>query len=114
QTPIGKQIRVGGARFEVIGVLEEQGKFLGLISFDNQVLMPLSAFEKAFGLSQWRQISIEVKVDAAEHMEAARDELTGIVRAARQLGPMEEDNFAINRQDAFATQISGVKAAIYM
>ena len=113
ETPIGKRIRVGGTRFEVIGVLEEQGKFLGLISFDNQVLMPLSAFEKAFGLSQWRQISIEVKVDEAENMEAARDELTGIVRTARQLDPMEEDNFAINRQDAFETQIAGVKGAIY-
>ncbi|MEP0549023.1 MAG: ABC transporter permease [Rhodothermales bacterium] len=113
ESPIGKRIRVGGTRFEVIGVLEEQGKFLGLISFDNQVLMPLSAFEKAFGLSEWRQISIEVKVDAAENMEAARDELTGIVRTARQLDPMEEDNFAINRQDAFETQIAGVKGAIY-
>jgi len=113
ETPIGKQIRVGGSRFEVIGVLEEQGKFLGLVSFDNQVLMPLSAFEKAFGLSQWRQISIQVKVDAAEHMEAARDELTGIVRTARQLGPLEEDNFAVNRNDSFETQISGVKSAIY-
>ena len=113
ETPIGKRIRIDGARFEVIGVLEEQGKFLGLVSFDNQVLMPLSAFEKVFGMSQWRQISIEVKVDAAENMEAARDELTGIVRTARQLGPMEEDNFAINRQDAFETQIAGVKGAIY-
>jgi putative ABC transport system permease protein len=113
ETPIGKRIRVGGSRFEVIGVLEEQGKFLGLVSFDNQVLMPLSAFEKAFGLSEWRQISIQVKVDAAENMEAARDELTGIVRTARQLDPLEEDNFAINRNDSFETQISGVKSAIY-
>ncbi len=113
ETPIGKRIRVGGTRFEVIGVLEEQGKFLGLISFDNQVLMPFSSFEKAFGLSEWRHISIEVKVDEAEHMEAAQDELTGIVRAARQLDPMEEDNFAISRNDAFGTQISGVKSAIY-
>jgi putative ABC transport system permease protein len=113
ETPIGKRIRVGGTRFEVIGVLEKQGKFLGLVSFDNQVLMPLSAFEAAFGLSQWRQISVQVKVGAAEDMTAAEDELTGIVRAARGLDPLEEDNFAINRQDAFATQISGVKAAIY-
>jgi putative ABC transport system permease protein len=113
ETPVGKRIRVGGERFEVIGVLEEQGKFLGLVSFDNQVLMPLSAFEKTFGLSQWRQLSIQVKVDAAENMEAARDELTGIVRTARQLDPLEEDNFAINRNDSFETQIAGVKGAIY-
>ncbi len=113
ETPVGKHIRVGGTRMEVIGVLEEQGKFLGLISFDNQVLMPLSVFEKAFGLSEWRQISVQVKVDRAEDMAAAEDELAGIVRAVRGLDPLEEDNFAINRNDAFATQVSGVKAAIY-
>ncbi len=113
ETPVGKRIRVGGTRMEVLGVLEKQGKFLGLVSFDNQVTMPLSVFENAFGLSQWRQISVQVKVDEAENMVAAEDELTGIVRAVRGLDPMEEDNFAINRNDSFATQISGVKAAIY-
>ncbi len=113
ETPLGKQIRVGGTRMEVIGVLTKQGKFLGLFSFDNQVTMPLATFEHAFGLSQWREISVQVKVDAAEHMEAAQDELTGIVRTVRGLDPMEEDNFAINRQDAFETQIAGVKGAIY-
>ncbi len=113
ETPVGKRIRVGGARMEVVGVLEEQGKFLGLFSFDNQVTMPLSVFESAFGLSQWRQIFVQVKVDRAEHMAAAEDELTGIVRAVRGLDPLEEDNFAINRNDSFATEIAGVKAAIY-
>ena len=113
ETPIGKRIRVGGTRMEVIGVLTKQGKFLGLFSFDNQVTMPLATFERAFGLSQWRQISVQVKVDKAENMEAAENELTGIVRAVRGLDPLEDDNFAINRQDAFATQVSGVKSAIY-
>ena len=113
ETPIGKRIRVGGTRMEVIGVLAKQGKFLGLFSFDNQVTMPLATFENAFGMSRWRNISVQVKVDAAENMDAAEDELTGIVRTVRGLDPFEEDNFAINRQDAFATQISGVKKAIY-
>jgi len=114
ETPIGKQVRVGGHRFEVIGVLVRQGMFLGLVSFDNQVIMPLSTFKKAFGLPSWRPVSIQVKVREDVEMAAAEDELTGIVRAARGLDPLAEDNFAINRQDAFRDQISGVKMIIYM
>jgi putative ABC transport system permease protein len=113
ETPLGKRIRVGNHRFEVVGVLELQGKFLGLVSFDNQVIIPLEAFKKAFGLNPWRAITVQVKVREDVDLEAAEDELVGIVRAARGLDPMEDNNFAINRQDAFRQQLAGVKGAIY-
>jgi len=113
ETPLGKAIRIGNHRFEVIGVLEPQGKFLGLVSFDNQVIVPLEAFKKAFGLNQWRSITVQVKVREDVDLEAAEDELVGIVRAARGLDPLEDNNFAINRQDAFREQLAGIKAAIY-
>jgi putative ABC transport system permease protein len=111
ERPIGKQIRVGGHRCEVIGVLDKMGKFLGLVSFDSQVQMPLSTFKNLFGSR--RSLSIEVKVGDEESLDRAQDELTGIVRTARRLEPNEEDNFAINRQEAFQTQLGGVKSMIY-
>ena len=111
ETPLGKRIRVGGQRLEVIGVLEKQGKFLGLFSFDEQIIIPLSTYKRLF--SEDPYIEVQAKVPAAELMGKAQDELTGLVRAARRLGPMEEDNFAIQRNDAFAQQTAGVKGAIY-
>ncbi|MCH8031511.1 MAG: ABC transporter permease, partial [Bacteroidetes bacterium] len=48
-SPIGKHIRVGRHRFEVAGVLEKQGRFLGLFSFDEQVILPLQTYKKLFG-----------------------------------------------------------------
>ncbi len=113
ESPIGKQVRIGGHRFEVIGVLVRQGKFLGLVSFDNQVIVPLEAFKKAFGLTQWRSVTVQVKVREDVSMEVAEDEIRGIVRASRGLDPIADDNFAINRQDAFRQQIAGVKMIIY-
>ncbi len=110
--PVGKNIRVGGHRCEVIGVLAEQGKFLGLMSFDTQIQMPITAFESIFGMSR-RGVSIKVKVASAENMDAAEDELIGIVRAARRLKPGEANNFSINRQEAFRDQLDGTKAVIY-
>ena len=108
---VGKRIRVGRLRFEVVGVLEPQGKFLGLISFDDQIQIPLSAFERVFG--RHRSLTINVKVPSADLMASAEDELTGIVRASRGVDAKEDNNFAINKSEAFREQIGQVKATIY-
>ena len=111
EVPIGKQIRVGGHRFEVIGVLAAQGKFLGLFSFDEQLQLPYNTFKKLFGSR--RSIRIEVKATSAEVLDLAQDELTGILRAARGVDAMAEDNFAINRQEAFRDALAASKAIMY-
>lgn len=110
-SPIGKHIRVGGNRFEIIGVLEKQGKFLGIFSFDEQVILPLQTYKKLFGSRPY--LEIQAKAVSAEAMGRAEDEMMGIVRLARRLEPMEEENFAVERQDAFEDEIGGVKGAIY-
>jgi len=40
ENPIGKRIEVGGSRFQVIGVVEPQGRFLG-IEIDDSVTIPV-------------------------------------------------------------------------
>lgn len=110
--PVGKEIRLGGHRILVIGVLARQGMFLGTFSFDNQIQIPLSTFEKLFG-TQNRSLTIQVKAPSDEMMDRVEDEVTGIVRTVRGLEPSEENNFAINRQEAFRAQFATAKAAIY-
>lgn len=110
-SPLGKHVRIGGHRFEVVGVLEKQGKFLGIFSFDEQVILPLQTYKKLFGAEPY--LEIQARAASAEVMERAEDEMMGIVRTSRRLEPMEEENFAIERQDSFRTQVSGVKGAIY-
>src|SRR5215469_13197028 len=53
--PLGKEIRVDGQTFTVIGVGERQGKMLGM-SMDNWVAIPLSSFLKKYGM--YRSLSI--------------------------------------------------------
>jgi putative ABC transport system permease protein len=112
ETPLGKKVRVGAHSCEVIGVLAEQGKFLGLMSFDSQILMPITTFRSMFGMSR-RGVRVDVKVGSSEDLGVARDELVGIVRAARRLDPGEPDNFAINQQEAFRQQFDATKVVIY-
>ncbi len=111
EQPIGKQIRVGGHRFEVIGVLARQGKFLGLFSFDEQIQLPINTFKKLFGSR--RSVTIEIKAVSAEVMDLAEDEVTGILRTARKVDAMDDSNFAINRQEAFRDAIGAIKGTIY-
>lgn len=109
---IGKTVRIGGKRFEVIGVLKEQGKFMGLFSFDEQAQIPIKTFERHFG--RFRSVTIKVNAASDETVPLLEEELTGIMRAARGLDAMEEDNFVINKTEAFRERLAGVKTAVYM
>ncbi len=111
EQPLGKRIRIHGHRFEVIGVLQRQGKFMGLFSFDEQIQIPFSTFQRLFG--RYRSITVEVKAASVESLELAEDEITGIVRAVRGVDAMEESDFEINKVEAFRERIAGVKATIY-
>jgi putative ABC transport system permease protein len=94
----------------VIGVLAKQGEFLGLFSFDNQVIVPLNAMRKNFGARM--EIQMRVKVKDKTKMAEATDELTGALRRVRALLPTERDNFSINQQEAFKAQLDPVKQGI--
>ncbi len=108
---VGKTIRVGGKRFEVIGVLEKQGKFFGMFSFDEQAQIPLTTFERHFG--RFRSVTIKVSAESEETVPLLEEELTGIVRAARGLDALEENNFEINKTEAFREQLATIKAIVY-
>ena len=88
-----------------------QGSFLGLFSFDNQLVMPLAAYKKYFGVHR-AQTELRVKVTDKDRIEEAREELTGAMRRVRGLLPGQRDNFSINEQQAFKQQLDPVKQGI--
>jgi putative ABC transport system permease protein len=97
--PLGNRIRIEGQSFEVIGVLEKQGTFLGMFSLDNQVIIPL----KQLIVSFWGIPDCTILVKAADlgQLEAAKEEVHYAMRAVRRLAPRQPDDFAINQQDQF-------------
>jgi putative ABC transport system permease protein len=97
--PLGKEIRVDGSPFTVIGVGERQGKMLGM-SMDNWVAIPLTAFLHAYGSNA----SMEIFVDAGgggEVMDSVSGELRTIMRARRHLPPDAADSFSIDTSATF-------------
>ncbi|MEN9573254.1 MAG: hypothetical protein RL514_1109 [Verrucomicrobiota bacterium] len=99
ESPLGKRIRVEGHNLEIIGVLEKRGKFLGLESLDNQVILPITKFVS--DLTFRPAVIVRLKVRDLKDMDEAREEIRGIMRKLRRLAPGEPDDFAINEQGAF-------------
>ena len=109
QDPIGKYIKIDGIKFRVIGVLEKQGKFLGLFSVDNQAILPIGAYTRLFSKRGFMRLS--VKVDEKQ-IDEAKSEIQSVMRRIRGLKPGEKDDFAINQTKAFETQYNALKFAI--
>ncbi len=113
ESPLGRRVRIGDCSFEVIGVLEKQGSFLGMVSLDNQVIVPLPQFTAAF----WNNpdYQIQVKARRVEQLGEAKEEVRAKMRKIRRLAPNQDDNFGINQQDQFVEmfhRVGGTIAAI--
>ncbi len=105
--PLGKEIRVGGVAYTVIGLGEKQGKSLGA-SQDDWVAIPLTAYQRTYGSAS--SINIAVRAGGGAAMEAAEDESRVITRSLRHDRPGTADSFTLDTSDSLLSlwsQISG-------
>jgi len=96
EDPLGKNIKIEGERFKVVGVLDEMGSVMGN-SRDNRVMIPISRFVKVYGSE--RSIHITVKAKSPELYSLAMDQTIGVLRAARKVPPGGENDFEIRTND---------------
>ncbi|MGD1842544.1 MAG: ABC transporter permease [Thermonemataceae bacterium] len=110
-SPLGKEIRVKGRKLSVIGVLEQEGEtFLGAPSADVLCMVPYLYFTKIYKTGK---VGIEPTISIKGYpndvgLIQLEDELTGLMRAKRALKPKQEDNFALNRPEMIANQVSSI------
>lgn len=108
---VGQNIRVGGRIFQVVGVASKQGSFLGLWSWDSQVVVPFTAFRRYFAWNNDGEVRVQVD---ATRMADARDELRGLMRNLRGLNPGQKEDFDLNEQAAFREQLDPIKNGIFL
>jgi len=105
----GQRVLLAGRTFEVAGLLERRGRFLGQ-AMDNIVLVPFSTFGRLYGAKRPMFIAVAAAPGRLGDLE---DELTGILRRVRGVGPGGEDNFVLNKQDQFVKVYQGLTGALY-
>ena len=114
-SPLGKEIKLGNVPCTVVGVQKKKGDSMlgGPGSPDERILMPFRTYDEAFGVSRRWGVEVMVKVRDAASMTRAEEELTGILRTARDVSPGERNNFAINDQQQVRASFASTRIAIY-
>lgn len=97
--PLGKEIRVDGIPYGVIGVAEPQGTMFGQ-SMDNWVAVPLPDFLERYGAHDSLSIYAEAPGGGVV-LDETMDELRLVMRVQRHLPPGQEDAFTIETSDTF-------------
>ncbi|OPZ80461.1 MAG: putative ABC transporter permease YknZ [bacterium ADurb.Bin429] len=99
-TPVGKDIRINGSRFRVIGVLAQKGSQGGFGNPDDQILIPVTtSMNRLFGLENVRMIS--ARATSSDTLPQAQEEITQLLRKRHRLATDAEDDFRIMTQTEF-------------
>jgi putative ABC transport system permease protein len=112
EDPLGKEIRVGGADYTVIGVGERLGSTLGQ-SQDNWVAIPITAFQHTYGTND----TVEIHASAGatgERLDRAVDLVRTILRSRRHDTPGADDSFAVDTNASFVGLWESISSSFAM
>jgi putative ABC transport system permease protein len=94
--PIGKDMRVDGREFTVVGTAKKKGSVFGF-SRDNFVKIPFTTFSKMLG--SHRSVNISVKKAEGASLEESMDQARVVLRSRHHLRYADDDDFGIVTAD---------------
>ncbi len=107
--PIGKNVRLYGQRFTVIGVLKKQGAGIFGDSNDTSIFIPVNFLRRMYGDNNDALTPvILIKPEKGVDMDAFKAELTQKMRNYRGMKTDEINNFFINVLSGFTDLIDGI------
>ena len=111
--PVGRELRIDGTPYEVIGVIEKQGSVFGF-SLDRMAIAP---FTSPLGrtispLGNIQSLTVQApSADAvSDGVEAARE----VMRSSRRLPPGRKDNFVLETPDAALAFFDEIKSKLVL
>lgn len=98
EKPLNKIISIGGGKYKVAGVLKAKGGFGGT---DMVCFIPYTNTRNYFSRPNMN-FDIQIKVDQPELMDAAVGQAESTFRVVRDLDPLDETDFNIEKSDNIA------------
>ena len=114
ESPIGKEVEVGGMLFTVVGVMDKQKQAFGggKNPQDNVAYFPITTFHKLHPevLDYW----ITLKYDDPKNRPLVEDELQELLRRRRKVRNDAPDNFAIFGTDTLTRLWNNVSGGLFL
>jgi len=113
--PLGKQVRMYGSKFTVIGLLKKEGSSMFGPSKDGQVFIPVNVTRRIYGENNrniFPQILLkpEAEIDNAEFLAVLEQRL----RSFRGIKPGEVSTFFVNQLKGFTDMIDNITGTLNM
>jgi len=107
RSPLGRNVRIGGVPYRVIGVVERQGSILGF-PLDRFVVVP--ALSPAQNLVNPPGIldAFLIKARSDPEMREAMAQAEGIMRGRRHLRPRQDNNFVLDTSEGVQQFWAGI------
>src|SRR6266545_3801565 len=107
RSPLGRNVRIGGVPYRVIGVVERQGSILGF-PLDRFVVVP--ALSPAQNLVNPPGIldAFLIKARSDPEMREAMAQAEGIMRSRRHLRPKQDNNFVLDTSEGVQQFWAGI------
>jgi len=110
QVAVGKKIKIGDQRFEVIGVLKERGS-TAFSNQDSTVFMPLFTAQKIMLGVDYLNF-IRLKADSEENIDRAKADVIATLRERHDIKKAGDEDFSVRDQKAGLEAITRVTGAI--
>jgi putative ABC transport system permease protein len=116
EDPLGKEIKIDGNPYRVIGVMEKLGEFFGQ-SRDNSIFIPITTFDKYHpGEQPVPQVAFFIIVRPASRavVKQTMEDIRDILRRRRQVPYDAKDNFGMSSQDALMDIYNQLTGATFL
>ena len=111
--PLGREIRIGGTPYTVIGLLEKQGNVFGF-SLDRMVIGPYTSPLSRVTNPRGDIDALVVQAPNREMLDDAMESVREAMRSFRRLGPARPDNFALETSDAALSFFDELKGRLIL
>jgi putative ABC transport system permease protein len=108
--PIGKEIRISGSPFIIVGILEKKSRTMGGDP-NLAVFIPYTALEKIYGSRL--SLTIIIKPARLDQASDCVDQTRLSMRILRRLGPKREDNFGIITQANMMNLYNSISSKVF-